>query len=37
VDGAFQHLDDDRIKKVKNAEDFFDLIEAEVVARFDDK
>lgn len=37
VDGAFQHLDDDRIKKVKNAEDFFDLIEDEVNARFDEK
>lgn len=37
VDGAFQHLDDDRIKKVKTAEDFFDLIEEEVIARFDDK
>ena len=37
VDGAFQHLDDDRIKKVKTAEDFFDLIEDEVNARFDEK
>lgn len=37
VDGAFRHLDDDRVKKVKTAEDFFDLIEDEVNARFDDK
>jgi hypothetical protein len=37
VDGAFRHLDDDRVNKVKTAEDFFDLIEDEVNARFDDK
>lgn len=37
VDGAFQHLDDNRVKKVKTAEDFFDLIEDEVIARFDEK
>ena len=37
VDGAFQHLDDSEVKKVKTAEDFFDLIEKEVNARFDDK
>lgn len=37
VDGAFQHLDDDTIKKVKTAEDFFELIEQEVNARFDEK
>ena len=37
VDGAFQNLDDDAIKNVKTAEDFFNLIEQEVNARFDDK
>ena len=37
VDGAFQHLDDDVIKKAKTAEDFFNLIEMETNARFDDK
>lgn len=37
VDGAFQHLDDDAVKNVKTAEDFFNLIEMEVNARFDDK
>lgn len=37
VDGAFQHLDDSEVKKVKTAEDFFELIEKEVNARFDDK
>lgn len=37
VDGAFQHLDDNEVKKVKTAEDFFELIEKEVNARFDDK
>ena len=37
VDGAFQNLDDDVIKKVKTAEDFFNLIEMEANARFDDK
>lgn len=37
VDGAFQNLDDDAIKNVKTAEDFFNLIEQEVTARFDEK
>lgn len=37
VDGAFQHLDDDAVKKVKTAEDFFNLIEMEANARFDSK
>ena len=37
VDGAFQNLDDDAVKNVKTAEDFFNLIEMEVNARFDDK
>ena len=37
MDGAFQNLDDDAIKNVKTAEDFFNLIEQEVTARFDEK
>ena len=37
VDGAFQHLDEDTVKNVKTAEDFFNLIEMETNARFDDK
>jgi len=37
VDGAFQHLDDNDLKNVKTAEDFFELIEKETNARFDEK